>query len=61
MDIKNAKNRAKTQKIRLKQVSGTYLQIKIKFRAKLKKTGPNCKGFLRWKDRVANLEKLRVS
>jgi hypothetical protein len=55
MDIKNAKNGAKTQKIRLKQVLGTNLQIKTQVE------GPNCKGFLRWKDRVANLEKLRVS
>jgi hypothetical protein len=28
------------------------LQIKIKFRAKLEKTGPSRKGFLRWKDWV---------
>jgi hypothetical protein len=36
------------------------LQIKVKFRAKLKKTGPIRKGFLRWKDRVAILKKLGV-
>jgi hypothetical protein len=33
---------------------------KTSFRAKLKKTGPNRKGFLRWKDRVAISKKLRA-
>jgi hypothetical protein len=60
VDIKNAKNGAKTTKLWLKQVLGLICKLKLSSRAKLKKTGPNRKGFLRWKDWVAILEKLRA-
>jgi hypothetical protein len=60
VDIKNAKNGAKTTKLWLKQVLGLICKQKLSFGAKLKKTGPIRNGSLRWKDRVAILEKLRA-
>jgi hypothetical protein len=60
VDIKNAKNRAKPTKLWLKQVLELICKLKLSFGAKLKKAGPTRKGFLRWKGRVANLEKLRA-
>jgi hypothetical protein len=45
VDIKNAKNRAKTTKLWLKQILGLICKLKLSSRAKLKKTGPIRKGF----------------
>jgi hypothetical protein len=47
VDIKNAKNGAKTAKLWLKQVLGLICKLKLNLGAKLKKTGPIRKGFLK--------------
>jgi hypothetical protein len=50
VDIKNAKNGAKTSKLWIKQVLGLICKESLVFGLKQKKTGLNRKGFLRWED-----------
>jgi hypothetical protein len=58
--IKNAKNGVKMTKLWLKQFLGLICKLKLSSLAKLKKQDLIAKGFLRWKNRVAILEKVRA-
>jgi hypothetical protein len=55
VDIKNAKNGAKTTKLWIKQVLGLICKEYKVLGLKQKKTGLIREGFIRWEDRVENL------